>query len=196
LILLATAVIFWMSGEYLSISDLRAGLKLAAIILAYMICVHVGSGLTSARFLKELAVGIMFAAGAALPSWSGGAGLSREAWIAMGFFAVLCSLNCLTIECGENKLPAPWPASSPLLWWVDSRLPYLAALLAAAAFAAAIAPRLSRRFSVSLMAVSLGALLLLLLNFSRKRLSSSALRVLADVALVAPAAIALLVNRP
>jgi hypothetical protein len=194
LLVLAAAAVLWVTADFLAPMEVSAGMKLAAIIGAYMATIHVGHG-SMARFVpKELAVGILFAVGTTLPAWSRLSEFSWDEWIPFGLFAVLCSLNCLAIECWENEPHYPdwFQSRSPVIRWAETRINQLAAALAASAFAVILVRRQPGPFRSELLAISLAALLILLLNRHRNRLSGRALRVLADATLVLAGGLALL----
>jgi hypothetical protein len=193
LLLLAAVAVLWVTAEFLAPLEVSAGMKLAAIIGAYMATIHAGRG-SMARFVpKEVAVGILFAVGTTLPAWSRLSEFSSDKWIPFGLFAVLCSLNCLAIECWENEPHHPdWIQSrSPVIRWAETRINQLAAALAASAFAVILVRRHPGPFGSQLLAISLAALLVLVLNRHRNRLSGRALRVLADATLVLAGGLAL-----
>jgi hypothetical protein len=108
-------------------------------------------------------------------------------------FGILCSLNCLSIECWERprrcrewrQPPTPWIA------WASSHLTHIALALTIAAFLFSCLPDYRGLAGLPLLAISLAAFLILLLNRQRKNLSPEALRVFADAALVLPALLAL-----
>jgi hypothetical protein len=196
LVAVAGAVIFWLTTCRLHVVEMIAGVELGLILLLYMAIIHAARGRVVWALPKEIAVGFLFAFGTALPCWSKSAGFSWANGFPCFLFALLCSLNCVSIECWENhRRGGVWrQPPNPLVHWADSRINSIAAVLACGAMAASLweGPRGSS--SSSLLPVSLGALLLLLLNCARNRLSERSLRVLADVALVVPALIALVVR--
>jgi hypothetical protein len=106
----------------------------------------------------------------------------------------LCSLNCLSIECWErpsgigerHKTGLPWVA------WADAHLGAIALGVATAALLAGFLPACGGAMEIPFFAISSAALLTAMLNGQRRWLSPEALRVLADAALVLPAAVALL----
>jgi hypothetical protein len=193
LLVLAAVAALWVTAGFLAPTELSAGMKLAALIGAYMATIHAGHG-SIARFVpKELAVGILFAVGTTLPMWSRLSEFSWDEWIPFGLFAVLCSLNCLAIECWENESHHPdWiQTRSPVIRWAETRINQLAAALAASASAVILVRRDPGAFGSGLLAISLAALLILVLNRYRNRLSGRALRVLADATLVLAGGLAL-----
>jgi hypothetical protein len=196
LFVLAAVAVLWVTADFLAPTEVSAGMKLAAIIGAYMASIHAGHG-SMARFVpKEVAVGILFAVGTTLPAWSRLSEFSWDEWIPFGLFAVLCSLNCLAIECWENepRYPDWFQSRSPVIRWAETRINQLAVALAAPAFAIILVRRHPGHpgpFGFGLLAISLEALLILLLNRHRNRLSGRALRVLADATLVLSGGLAL-----
>jgi len=196
LVAVAGAVIFWLATCRLHAVEMFAGVKLGLILLLYMAIIHVGRGRVVWALPKEIAVGFLFAFGTTLPCWSKSTGFSWSNAFPCFLFALLCSLNCVSIECWENhRRGGVWRRPpNPLVHWADSRINSIAAVLACGAMAASVWEDPRGSSSSSLLPVSLGALLLLLLNCARNRISERSLRVLADVALVVPALIALVVR--
>jgi hypothetical protein len=194
LLVLAAVAVLWVTSDFLAPMEISAGMKLAAIIGAYMATIHAGHG-SMARFVpKEIAVGIIFAVGTTLPAWSRFSEFSWDEWILFGLFAVLCSLNCLAIECWEKqpRYPDWFQSRSRVIRWAETRITLLAAALSASAFAVILVRRHPGPFSSGMLAISMAALLILLLNRHRNRLSSRTLRVLADATLVFAGGLALL----
>jgi hypothetical protein len=111
-------------------------------------------------------------------------------------FALLCAVNCLSIESWENhRSNDAWLGTpQPLVRWVNSRIDLIAAALAISALIVVLVGHTKTHSSSALWAVSLSALLIVLLNRSRHRLSRSGLRVLADAALVLPGLLALMIR--
>jgi hypothetical protein len=184
-LVLASAIIVYLAAAELSARECWWGLLLAAVVALYMIAIH-----AKPSFLqKELVVGILFATGTTLALWSRNISffwMARSSWAA---FALLCSLNCLSIECWEQPRTEKSHCSAPagLIAWVNSHFTGCALVIGAFAFVTALSPDSSTGSRLSLLAVSLGAMSLLLIHSNRRVLSRSALRVLADAALVVPA---------
>ncbi len=194
LVVLAAVAVLWVTADFLSPVEVRAGMKLAAIVGAYMTSIHAGRG-SMARFVpKEVIVGILFAAGTTLPVWSRLSEFSWDVCVTFGLFAVLCSLNCLAIECWENQLCNPdwFHKRSPVIKWATTHIDLIAAALTASGLLLILLPRRNETSGSGLAAISLAAPLMLLLNRYRNRLSGRALRVLADAALVMTGLLALL----
>lgn len=193
LVVLTATTVFWVTVDSLMLIEVSAGMKLAAIVGAYMASIHAGHG-SMARFVpKEIAVGILFAAGTTLPVWSRLSELSWDVYVPFGLFAILCSLNCVAIECWENEPRHPewFQRCSPVIAWAERRINLLAAALAASAFAVTLMLGRHGPVGSGLLAISLSALLILILHRHRNRLSGRALRVLADATLVLAGGLAL-----
>jgi hypothetical protein len=189
LLILVTIGLFaglWLVCDQLSLNETRDGLLIAACVGAYMICVHAGGQAVKRVLPKEVTVGLLFAAGTALPVWSAGE-FPRRALISWLLFGVLCALNCAAIECWENRERL----ASPILNWVSSRIGWVAVGIAAVA---GIAHFLIQTSGAIAGTIAIAAALILLLDCLRERLSTAALRVLADAALVVPALLALVVR--
>ncbi len=194
LLVLAAVAVLWVTADFLAPMEISAGMKLAAIIGAYVATIHAGHG-SMARFVpKEVVVGVLFAAGTTLPVWSRLSEFSWDVYLPFGLFAILCSLNCLAIECWENEPRHPewFQRCSPVIAWAERRINLLAAVLAVSAFAATLMLGRHGPVGSGLLAISSAALLILLLNRHRNRLSGRALRVLADATLVLAGGLALL----
>src|SRR6266481_2749687 len=193
LLLLAIAVILRMAAQQSERLEVIAGMKLAAIVAVYLAAVHASSGWAERIFPKELAVGVLFAAGTTLPVWSVRGG-SREFWGSFALFAALCSLNCLAIECWELnwKDERRHSAVHRLLRWCDSNIKQIAAVVAMISLAAFMAFLADGLIGAEVLAVALGSLSILVVDERRKKLSVPALRVLADATLLVAALTALL----
>ncbi len=185
-----------LTVECLRTAEIIAGAILGVILIFYLTIVHAAPERFSSFWPKEIAVGFLFACGATLPCWSKFTEFSWRDCIPFFFFALLCSLNCISIECWENhRRGGLWRRQpNPLLHWADSRINCMAAILACGALTAAFRQEPRGSSPIDLLAVSLGALLILLLNCARNERSETSLRVLADAALVVPALIALVIR--
>ena len=195
LVIAALACAF-IVARYLAPSEIVSGLNLAAIVALYMIGVHASRGRIALLVPKEIAVGAVFAAGVALPFWSHAAKLTEPAVLPWIFFAVLCALNCLAIECWEAPATFNERASgmqiSPFVRWALPRLNAIAAALALTAFLAAILLHSGASPFGVFWAVAFAALSLLAANLLKNKIPPALLRVLADAALLLPPAVALL----
>ena len=196
LVVVASALVLWLMAGESRAPEARAGIKLGGILVLYMAGIHARRSPIDRLLPKEIAVGFLFALGATLPLWSRCARFPWQDFLPWSFFGLLCSLNCLSIECWENyRQGAGWrQAPHPFLRWAGSRINYFAAALAVAIFTVFLLPYAVASAPPALLATCAAALLLLLLNCFRTKLSSEALRVLADTALLAPALIALMLR--
>jgi hypothetical protein len=171
---------------------------LAAASLAYFARVH-QSQLSAARrtrpffppiITKELLVGVLFAAGCALPSigaaWTAPA-ISR--WVLMScvaFFAALAWLNCHAIEQWESETRRR----------TDHSLAGFAFGLASLGLGAALLIcRAHPRPALLLAAAALSALLIALLDRIRPQVATVTLRAAADLVLLAPAIVIFVAGR-
>jgi hypothetical protein len=150
--------------------------------ILYLFAVHRRTN--RARALpKELAVAILFAAATAVPAWSrlGASNGKEQLAPAVVFFALLCWINCVSIE--------KWEAGNPhsTTRWASLHLRSIVTMIALFSLAGAVlAP------SRGLMAVYLAALLssglLIALDARRTHFSPLHLRIAADAALLTPLA--------
>ena len=194
LVVAACAGIFWLVDVNVTLLEARAGLELGAIVAVYILGIHVGRGSLARVVPKEIAVGFLFATGTTLPMWSLGHRFPWDIWFSFFLFALLCCLNCLSIECWENHLSnEAWPVGPhALARWVNCRIDIIAIGLAAVAFMVLLVDRDKKSTEPGLLAISVAALLILVLNQYRQRLLRQALRVLVDATLVLAGLIALL----
>jgi len=172
-----------------------AAIKLTAVICTYMAGVHVGDGWLTRIVPKEAAVGVLFTAGATLPLWSHHTTFSWEVWASFALFAILCSLNCFAIECWEAGERPSNMAHHPFLKWANVRLAWVAAAVAVSAILVLLPMRANGFRGSELCGICLTALLIILIDLRRNRFSSTALRVLADAALVV-AGLLVLITEP
>jgi hypothetical protein len=177
----------WLTRDGLNISQARAGLLMSGCVGFYLICVHAGGEAVERVLPKEIAVGLLFAAGTALPIWSAGA-FPRRALISWTLFGLLCALNCVAIEWWEHR----GHLASPILGWVGRRIGWIAGAIAVVAAGAHFLVGTSATVAGTIAAA---AGLIFVLDCLRARLSAAALRVLVDAALVVPAFAALILAR-
>jgi hypothetical protein len=154
--------------------------------LLYLFAVHrpTNSARTNPpRLPKELAVAILFAAATAVPAWSRlGATLGKQQLApAVVFFALLCWINCVSIE--------KWEAGNPhsTTRWASLHLRPIVTMIALFSVAGALlAP--SRGLMAVYLAALLSSALLFLLDTSSAHVSPLHLRIAADAALLTPLA--------
>jgi hypothetical protein len=150
---------------------LNTGFVVAAVALAYFVAVHGAANRLLGRGTKEAAVGVVFAAGTALPLVAEAAPCAL--WLAgVIAFAALCWLNCALISMWEDGCER-----GPPLWVV------------AVAGSGAVVAALDAPAPV-VFAVSVSVAALVVLHSFRTRVSIRAARVLADVVLLSPLLVA------
>ncbi len=191
--LLAIAVILWMAAQQSEGLEVVSGMKLGAIVSVYLAAVHARSGWAERIFPKELAVGVLFAAGTTLPVWALRGIQSADMLGSLVLFSALCTLNCVAIECWERdwKDETSPSRTHALVYWCDGRVKHLAAALAAIALTFTLILRADGLHRPEVLTVVFASLLLLAVDMNRERLSTSSLRVLADAALAVSAIVAL-----
>lgn len=165
--LAAGAVILTLPREYLT-----TGSVVGVGLLIYLSAVHFGWPARLVVGEKEFAVGLVFAAGVAVPLLASPR-VEPTAWLpAAGAFAAVCWLNCGLIARWEAGPADPVPSD-----WL------IVAAAACAGGLTAFAPVKVR------LAVGLAVAGLLALHLARGRVGTPARRVLADAALLAPLAV-------
>jgi multisubunit Na+/H+ antiporter MnhE subunit len=153
----------WLALTQLPTALFARGVVLLAVVTVYFGFTH----LSKRRWPKELAVAVLFAAGTSLTTWG-----QARSWIDVAtivLFGMLCWINCAAIEKWENRGLNDWPVRGAsiavgliaLIFLYDQR-PIISGAETASAFA------------------------FVMLDHAKSRLSSDALRVLADVALLTP----------
>jgi hypothetical protein len=161
------AIAGWLAWTRLPTEIFERGVALAAAVTFYFFVVH----RLRWTWLKELAVGILFAMGASLAAWGKVRSVVDAAAIVL--FSGLCWINCVAIERWEKEYRkgavSEWPVGAAALC-----VAVLAVLLVCAH-----RPVLSAAEAAS-------ALAFVALDRGRHRFSRDALRVLADVALLSP----------
>jgi hypothetical protein len=170
---------------------LQLAMPVGLVLVLYMAWVHLGRGQVMARLPKEVAVGAVFAAGVALPAWSRLATRRWEFFLLGILFAAVCTLNCVAIDEWENLRERDFGGYRRSLAAKDFGSGKFAVALAICAALMTPVIRLRGEFSAIGAAIAVSALLILLLDLMRERISADALRVLVDVALLAPALVVL-----
>jgi hypothetical protein len=155
------ALAAWLAWTHLPAPLLQRGAFIAVAVAVYFTVVHA----VRSAWPKELAVAILFAVGASVAAWNAIRSAVDVEIIVL--FSCLCWINCMAIEQWERR-KFHWPIG-------------IAAMLVAAGAACTCADR-----PVLSGAVMASALAFVFLDFRRRRVSTDALRVLADVALLTP----------
>ena len=179
-IVLAAAVLLALLPS-LPFSALRLYILEGALLLGWLAIVH-GTRL-AARVPKEFVVGAFFAAAVFIPSVARHPELRIALLPDALLFAALCTLNCLFIHAWESDEPATAPIN-PVIAFAAKHLTALSSI------AIATAILLARTSPVPLRATPIASFtataLLLALHCTRARLSRTALRAAADIALLTP----------
>jgi hypothetical protein len=168
---------------------LKLALPVGMILVLYMAWVHLGRGRILSRLPKEVAVGAIFAAGVALPVWSRLGARRWEFFLLAALFAAVCALNCVAIEEWERVRDSRVSAAE-----FGSGSGRFAVGLAVCAALMTPLVRLRGEFSAIGAAIAVSALLILILDLLRERISADGLRVLVDVALLVPALVILAIR--
>lgn len=197
MVVLAGAAMFWLATEQLPYLEVMGGLKLAAIVAVYIAAIHAGGGYLARLVPKEMAVGALFAAGTTLPMRARGAAISWDAWVTVILFAMLCSVNCFSIECWEgHRSDGTWRTRPhPFVQWADSRIRSIAMSVALAAIVLLMVCRGKWSSRPQVLAVCMASLLIVFIDQKKNRFSRGALRVFADAALVIAGLLALAIGR-
>lgn len=190
---LATAGLFALGSlcAHIQAVVLRNGLYLFSGVAIYFSGIHFVPLIDKRHWPKEMAVGLIFALGTCLDVWTRMRETKGTLLVPMLLYATLCWLNCVGIEYWEwtRYRLSPRQAPCSLTIRVGANLP--AVTLAVTGLAASLwASSLWTGGSVSHRPIFLACLIssaaLLILARHSDRLSSDALRVLADISLLSP----------
>jgi hypothetical protein len=189
--IVAFAAAGWLAWKRLPDALFTRGLALLAVIAIYFALVHLWP---RRRWPKEFAVAILFTAGVSLAAWQQIRTVADIATVAV--FCCLCWINCAAIERWERRgrLPQTRTPLKPVV-----RLSRMGATLRTAVRLNAWpvrAPAIALGLTALLLlherrpilggAETLSAFAFAALDGAKDRLSTDALRVLADVALLTP----------
>ena len=175
LLILLTDVYFVATS--LQISTIIFGLLLSGLVLLYGLGLHL---LAFARAYKEIYIGILFSIGVSLVYLKDS---SPELLLAIAFFAILASLNCLLISSWERNLDFAQNYHSGIFAPEKINLRITASLLVFILLSLALLI-ISRNYYY--FAIFLSFSLLLFLDFNKDLLSNLSLRILVDLALFSP----------
>ncbi len=174
------AGLLWLVATRMNPAVRHEDVVLSVVAMFYFLLVHLRSRHNERWLPKELAVGVLFAAATAVPTWARIARLRPLLAVAVALFAALCWLNCAAIEHWERT---PNHAAANVTKRLAGRHLRLAAV-ALAAVAGAAAVLLGGPFTLLEAAVAASALLLG--ELERRRGTRLFLRVAADAALLTP----------
>lgn len=158
-------------------------------VIFYFLAIHGIADRFGRWFPKELVAGAIFAAGAAIPAWTGATESRKVLLPAVLLFGGLCGLNCIAIECWEhNRGERQWEKTPYwLIQSVDTRIAQIAAILLSCIGLTAIFGPHTAGQSELLAAPAVSLSLIMAIEWQSNNLSPQALRVLADAALLTPA---------
>jgi hypothetical protein len=154
-----------------------------AVAALYFLLVHVHGGIAERWLPKELAVGLLFAAGTAVPAWARIVDGRFALASAIAVFAILCWLNCVAIESWEHPLADSAHATTV---WAARHLQSLALAVAILSLTLTV---LSLHDSARLcifLASAVSALLLFCLARGKRFLTTMQMRIAADATLLTP----------
>jgi hypothetical protein len=176
---------------------------LFVIALVYLYLVHGPRTNRKAWLPKELAVGTVFAAATAVPAWSRLASGRAELLPGIAVFSVLCWLNCVAIECWEsgsdrmqrndasNCIAVPHITTR----WAVNNLETTALLTAIVSLFVWIGARMAVLSTAPIyLAAFVSAFCFAVLDRHRQRFSTLHLRIAADLFLLSPILLLLVVG--
>ena len=171
--------------------ELALEIRLGGLLAAWFLLIHSVGRLHRLRLPKEIAVGVFFAAAVFLPAAAHRPQSAASMIPPALLFAGLCSANGLFIHVWESdRAPDTTASTSQIVIWLVHRIQPLALLgCATAAVLALVLPGPDAPLDV---AVAVSLLLLLLLHSTRSRLQATHLRALADLVLLSPLLVAVL----
>jgi len=188
----ALCTTMWVGVSELDRTTVLAGLIMSAAIVFYFVAVHAAPKSWARYWPKELAVGLLFGVGTCLPVLAEMGGRSERMLLPLAMFTMLLSVNAVSIEYWERRLTEMW---QPITRWIGRHLTAVALCVSSASLCLGVSSRMWPGPAALYFAGAAGGFSLVALGNTRLKLSSDALRVLADAALLAPAVILLLLMR-
>ena len=188
LILVSVGTI-WLSLTRLNPAVFRGYCAITAAVVVDLLVVHLTPETVRHQWPKELIVAALFAAGSCVAVWVTAKPLSLiRATLPFLLFAAALSVNALAIECWERvselverTTMEPW-ITRQLALHLGSAAAVIGALAALLSATGWVAPRARPIYA----ATAISAFALAALEWRRKRISTDALRVLADVVFLSP----------
>lgn len=182
----AVALLLW-TCLHLRPIVFQNGIWMLGAVTVYFVIVHCAPIAIRRLWPKEVAVGVLFALGTCVATWSlaGHAGTSGSRLILITptlLFAALCSLNCIAIEFWDWRRTETVTAIHPLTAWVGARLHWTALTIAALALVLTPLEPLRPVFIAGMFS----AATFVWLSARSDSLSLDTLRSLADAALLSP----------
>jgi len=185
---ISSGTLVWLIVAKMSPIARREDTLLFLLSLLYLFCVHKPNGASRSWLPKELAVGIVFAAATAVPTWSRIPSDRLALMPAVALFAALCWLNCIAIERWENDLaPDGLAKANATTRWTANHLTQMAiTLVVVSGWMGGISGMHSSPVMSSYAATMLSCLLFVGVDRAKASFSAISLRILADLALLTP----------
>lgn len=158
-------------------ATLRAGAIVGCILVIYLALNHFVSRVWRVIPLKELAIGVLFAAGVCA-SLDGGRAIP---FLLASTFAALCALNCISIAFWERDLDVVQKRSS-----IATTLPKARGMPALGCAVLAVLALVLPHQSVPFLCIAVSAGLLSILNFRSFGIARDTRTALADLVLLTP----------
>jgi hypothetical protein len=182
----AIAFLLW-TCLHLRPAVFQNGVWMLGAVAVYFAAVHFAPAVIRRLWPKEIAVGVLFALGTCVATWSLAehAGPARLRWTLITptlLFAVLCSLNCIAIEFWEWRRTEKVTSIHPLTAWVGARVHWTALTIAALALLLIPLEPLRPVFIAGMFS----AATFVWLSVRSDSLPLDTLRLLADAALLSP----------
>jgi len=181
-------ILVWLIADKMFPAARREDTVLFLLSLLYLFLVHKPFARSRSWLPKELAVGIVFAAATAVPAWSRIESGRLTLLPAVALFAALCWLNCIAIERWENDFAVDGLANlnATTLWTAEHLRPMAIFLMATSGVMWAVAGAGSSPMAWPYAAVMGSCSVFVIVDRRRERFSAIHLRILADLALLAP----------
>jgi hypothetical protein len=173
----------WVALRGLNFSTLLLGGTVLLLCLGYLVTNHSLGGNWRIFPMKELVIGILFAAGTVLVSLPKLSALPASLLVAFTIFACLCFLNCVSIAAWERPLDEAQGKTSLIIRWpgFERFLPVVGLFLVIIATSFAF-----RDQSPLFFCIASSALLLIALDLLRPVISRDERTALADLVLLTP----------
>jgi hypothetical protein len=173
----------WIVFRWLSQEVRLEDSAVFAVAALYFLLVHAHGRFAERWLPKELAVGLLFAAGTAIPAWARIPGQRLEITPMVGVFAILCWLNCVAIENWESPAADSIHATTA---WAGKNLQSLSSAVFVLSLVLAFIHRHDDAQICLFSASAIAALLLFGLASGRRFLTAMQARVAADMAMLTP----------
>jgi hypothetical protein len=186
LIAVAVAFLLW-TCLHLRPIVFQNGIWMLGAVTVYFAIVHFAPAAIRRLWPKEVAVGVLFALGTCVATWSlaGNAGTAGSRLMLITptlLFAALCSLNCIAIEFWDWRRTEKAIPIHPLTAWVGARIHWTALTIAALALVLIPLEPLRPVFIAGMFS----AAIFVWLSARSDSLPLDTLRSLADAALLSP----------